>query len=180
MPSNYGPPPVRGSAHQRLDPFVGTWHAEGVSYGANQDPKQPRANGQPWTSDETTVWHPGGFFLIQHEHAVVGSGALITHAVIGYDPAAEHYVAHAVENHGHYRRYVVRVDGRVWTFTADLERSRIEFSEDGQTQTVLYGSGGHLTMTGFRCASERTCGLADRTLRLSSTRASHDTRFMTW
>ncbi|MGH9159926.1 MAG: DUF1579 family protein [Vicinamibacteraceae bacterium] len=138
MASNYGPPPVRGHEHQRLSVFVGTWHAEGVSYGEGQDPRQPRAHGLPWKSDETTVWHPGGFFLVQHEHAQAGSGALVTHAVIGYDAAAGEYFAHAVENHGHYRRYIVRVDERVWTFIAELERARIEFSGDFLTQSVMW------------------------------------------
>ena len=138
MTSNYGPPPVRGSEHERLDAFVGTWHAEGVSYGEKPNRTQPRAHGLPWSSDEVTVWHPGGFFLIQHEHARAGSGTLITHSVVGYDAAAAHYIAHAAENHGHFRRYVVRVDGLTWTFTAELERARVEFSEDKRTQTVLW------------------------------------------
>lgn len=138
MASNYGPPPVRGPEHERLGVLVGTWHAEGVSYGEGQDPKQPRAHSRPWISDETTVWHPGGFFVIQHEHAQAGSGSLITHSVIGYDAAAGHYVAHAVENHGHFRRFVVRLDGLIWTFTADLERARIEFSRDLRTQKVFW------------------------------------------
>jgi hypothetical protein len=138
MTSNYGPPPVRGAAHQRLNVFVGTWHAEGVSYGEGQNPKDPRSNGQPWKSDETTVWHPGGFFLLQDEHAQVGAGVLVTHGVIGYDASEGEYYAHAFANHGHYRRYVIDVDERVWTFTADLERARIEFSEDLQTQSVTW------------------------------------------
>jgi hypothetical protein len=136
--SNYGPPPVRGQQHDLLSVFVGTWHAEGVSYGEGQDRARPRAHGRPWKSDETTVWHPGGFFLVQHEHAQTGSGTLITHAIVGFDASAGHYVSHAVENHGHYRRYVIHVVDRVWTLTAELERARIEFSEDLRTQSVVW------------------------------------------
>ena len=33
---------------------------------------------------------------------------------------------------------MVRVDGLVWTLTAQLERARIQFSEDGDRQTVLW------------------------------------------
>jgi hypothetical protein len=57
---------------------------------------------------------------------------------LGYDSEAGQHVAHAFENHGHYRKYAVRVDGRVWTLTAHLERATIEFSEDGNRQTVLW------------------------------------------
>jgi hypothetical protein len=46
--------------------------------------------------------------------------------------------ADAVENHGFRRRYAVKNEGRVWTFTSDLERARIEISEDGRTQRVVW------------------------------------------
>jgi hypothetical protein len=139
MSDNYGPPPVRVPEHERLGMFVGKWHAEGESYGGQrQNRAYPRQHAEPWSSDETTVWHPGRFFLVQHEEARVGSGSLITHAVLGYDPQRGEYFAHAVENHGYYRKYDVRVAGRVWTFQSQTERCRIEFSEDGTMQTVVW------------------------------------------
>jgi hypothetical protein len=139
MAGNYGAPPVRGPQHSRLNVFVGTWHAEGHSYGGEQqDRTQPRARPTRWVSDETTGWHPGGFFLIQSEQAQIGADSLITHAVLGYDADAGQLVAHAFENHGHYRKYAVRVEGRIWTLTAQLERATIEFSEDGNRQTVRW------------------------------------------
>jgi hypothetical protein len=138
MARNYGPPPERGREHELLNMFVGTWHAEGQSFGENQDRQQPRANGLPWRSDEVTAWHPGGFFLVQQEIALAGSGALITHSVIAYDAEAGHYVAHAFENHGYYRKYDVAVEGRVWTFGASLERARIEFDADHRQQSVSW------------------------------------------
>jgi hypothetical protein len=49
-----------------------------------------------------------------------------------------HYISHAFENHGHYRRYGVAVDGNVWTLSGDLERCRIKFSEEGNRQTVSW------------------------------------------
>lgn len=136
--SNYPPPPQRSAAHERLGAFVGRWHAGGQSYGRDQDPGDPKGNAEPWVSDEITAWHPGGFFLIQDETARTGDAPFMTHAVIGYDEAADCYVAHAFENHGHYRRYEVRVDGRVWTFDSGTERARIEFSEDGNRQDVCW------------------------------------------
>lgn len=58
--------------------------------------------------------------------------------MLGYDAEAGHYTSHAFENHGHYRRYTIRVDGNVWTWSGDTERCRIEFSEDGNRQTVSW------------------------------------------
>lgn len=138
MGDNYGPPPVRGPEHERLSVFIGKWHAEGQSFGNQQNRQRPREHAQRWISEETTVWHPGRFFVLQHEEATVGSRSLITDAVLGYDAQSGHYVAHAFENHGHYRRYVVRVDGRIWTFNGDTERARIEFSDDGNKQLVVW------------------------------------------
>ena len=138
MTSNYGPPPIHGPNHERLEAFVGRWRAEGQSYGQNQDRNDPKANAEPWVSDEVTEWHAGKFFIVQREDARIGLGTLITHSVIGYDEPSGGYVAHAFENHGFYRRYTVRVDGRIWTFSGDTERARIEFSEDGRTQTVTW------------------------------------------
>jgi hypothetical protein len=138
MASNYGPPPVRGPCHELLAQFAGRWRAEGTSYGRNQNPDRPRDHPEPWVSTETTVWHAGGFFLVVDEVAKVGEEALVTHAVIGFDQAADAYVAHAFENHGHYRRYAVRNDGRTWTWSSSTERARIEFSEDGRSQDVRW------------------------------------------
>jgi len=138
MSDNYGPPPVRGPEHERLNVFVGKWHAEGESYGQNQDPDNPRAAPQRWTSDEVTEWHPGGFFVIQREDARTGSAPLITHAIIGYDPESRAYFVHAFENHGYHNTYRGQVNGRVWTFSGERERVRIEFSEDGKTQSVSW------------------------------------------
>lgn len=139
MAENYGVPPERRQAHARLGAFVGTWHAEGVAYGGEQqDRAQPRAHQTPWVSDEVSSFHPGGFFLLQREHARIGDVALITHVVLGFDEGAGQYFAHAFENHGHYRKYSVQFEDRVWTFTAELERARIEFSEDGNRQEVLW------------------------------------------
>ena len=46
MADNYGPPPVQSPEHERLGSFIGTWHAEGQSYGQNQDRKDPRGGSE--------------------------------------------------------------------------------------------------------------------------------------
>ena len=57
---------------------------------------------------------------------------------MGVDDRARDYFARTFENHGFYRNYRVTVDGRVWTWSGDTERARIEFSEDGRTQTIVW------------------------------------------
>ena len=42
------------------------------------------------------------------------------------------------ENHGFYRHYEVVVEGKEWTVTGETERARIQFSEDGKTQTITW------------------------------------------
>jgi hypothetical protein len=138
MGNNYGPPPVRNEAHERLAVFIGTWHAEGQSFGRNQDRTDPRANPDTWVSDEVSEWHAGQFFVVQREEAQTGPGSLITHVVIGFDADAGHYIVHAFENHGYHNTYVARVEGRVWTFSGERERATIEFSEDGNRQAVTW------------------------------------------
>ncbi len=131
MGDNYGPPPVRGERQEKLEPFVGRWHADGTSFSAG--------TAEPWVSDETTEWHPGKFFVLQREDAKIGASLrLITHAVIGWDEVVGDYFAATFENHGFHRRYAVRLDGRVWTFTGSTERARVAFSEDDQRQTVTW------------------------------------------
>ena len=138
MGSNYGPAPVHGPEHRHLEAFVGTWRAEGQSFGRNQDAANPRANPEPWMSHELTEWHPGRFFIIQREDAMVGDQPLNTHAIIGYDALAGEFVVHAFENHGFANRYALRRENRTWTLSGERERATIEFSEDGRRQTVRW------------------------------------------
>lgn len=138
MAENYGAPPVHGPQQERLAAFVGRWHAEGLSFGRNQDRAEPRRNSEAWVSEEVTHWHAGNFFVIQEETARTGDEPLITHSVIGVDAGSGEFFATTVENHGHSRRYAVTNDGPKWTFLGDTERARIEFSDDGRTQNVAW------------------------------------------
>ncbi|WP_309672281.1 hypothetical protein [Gemmatimonas sp.] len=55
---------------------------------------------------------------------------------MGVDADTGHYFARTFENHGFYRHYDVHFDRRLWSITGERERARIEFSEDGNTQTI--------------------------------------------
>ena len=67
-----------------------------------------------------------------------GGETFDTLSVMGVDPQTGNYFARSFENHGFYRHYDVSVDGKVWTFSGEHERARIEFSEDNRKQTIVW------------------------------------------
>ncbi len=137
---NYGPPPVRGARHEQLDVFVGRWYAEGQSFGGpQQDLENPRSNGEQWRSDEVVEWHAGQFFVVGLEDAKIKERAtLVTRWILGFDAQTDELFSFSIEDHGFSRRYAVKVEGRMWTFTGATERASVEFSEDGTRQTVRW------------------------------------------
>ena len=128
--------PKRTSPHERLQIFIGTWHAEGTSYAAGQTKQSPRGTMEKWVSDETFEWLPGQFFLLQRWDAMTGTNPFQGIAIIQWDDA--HYMSRSYENHGFVRDYITRVDGDIWTFTGDRERARVEFSEGGDAQKIAW------------------------------------------
>jgi hypothetical protein len=131
-------PPVRVPEHEALSVFLGTWKAEGTSFGGTeQRVDDPKRNGVPWTSTHEGRWHTGGFFLVQDEKARPGGEVFDTLSIMGVDPAGG-YFARSFENHGFYRHYHVTRDGRTWTISGEHERARIEFSDDDRTQTIAW------------------------------------------
>jgi hypothetical protein len=137
--SNSEAPPTRGAAHDELAVFLGRWRATGTSYGGpKQRANDPKSAGEPWVSTHTGSWHTGKFFLIQDERATTGVAPFDTLSVMGVDAATGRYFARSFENHGFYRHYDTAVNGRVWTYTGETERARIEFSADGRTQTITW------------------------------------------
>ena len=131
--------PSKGSRHEALKAFLGQWQAEGTSYGSTEQPvDDPRRNGVPWTSTLTAKWYTGDFFLVQDERARPGGQIFDTLSVMGVDAATDEIFASTFENHGFCRRYSVSTQGRVWIFSGEHEHARIEFSEDGRTQTIAW------------------------------------------
>jgi hypothetical protein len=132
-------PPERGADHDRLEMFLGEWRAEGRSYGGpKQRADDPRSAAESWTSTHTGRWHTGKFFLVQDERAIVGGNTFDTLSVMGVDLQSGRYFARSFENHGFYRHYEVTAEGRSWTMTGELERARLEFTDDGRTQTITW------------------------------------------
>ena len=58
--------------------------------------------------------------------------------MLGYDADTGRCFARCFENHGFYRDYDVVGNGRVGVLRGEMERARIEFSEDGRTQTISW------------------------------------------
>lgn len=140
MTSSYNEtPPTRGVQHDALAVFLGTWRAEGKSYGSPKQPDDdPKSAAEPWVSTHTGRWHTGEFFVVQDERAMIAGKPFDTLSLIGMDGATGRYSVRSFENHGFYRHYDLTVDGRVWTITGKKERARIEFSGDGRTQTITW------------------------------------------
>lgn len=111
--------------YEALHVFLGDWSAEGTAYGSD-------LQGGPWRSVHSARLHPGGFFVVQHEHA---NGPFDTSSFLGWDPERETYFSWSIENHGFAREYLVTHSDQTWTFTGDTERATIIFSDDGTTQT---------------------------------------------
>jgi uncharacterized protein DUF1579 len=118
-------PPKRSARHEALGAFVGRWKASGTTYEG--------ANTSPWESIYTARWHDGGFFVVQDEHA---NGPFDPLSVLGWDDETGAYFSIVFENHGFVRKYLVEVQGDVWTFSGLHERARVEFSDDNTTQTI--------------------------------------------
>jgi hypothetical protein len=132
-------PPTRGTQHEALAAFLGQWTATGTTFGTpKQTTDDPKGNPEPWESTLTATWYTGEFFLVQDERAKSGGNPFDTISILGVDAKTGRYFARAFENHGFYRHYDVSRAGRVWTFTGETERARIEFSEDGDRQTITW------------------------------------------
>ena len=130
--------PRRGSAHERLEPFVGKWHAEGDSYADGQSREEPRGSVAKWTSEETYEWLPGKFFLVHHWDAPIDHAEFKGIEVIGYDAGRQEYLAQSFENHGFVRTYPTRVHDNVWTFEGETERAKVAFNTAGDTMDISW------------------------------------------
>lgn len=122
--------------HHELAVFLGSWHAEGTSYGGDdQSPADPHAGASPWRSIHTARWHSGEFFVVQDERA---NGPFDTLSLLGWDSEDERYFARTIENHGFARDYTMSLEGRTWSLVGEHERATVTFSHDGRTQDISW------------------------------------------
>ena len=128
--------PKSSAAHKSLEVFIGTWHAEGTSYGVGQDAANPRAAGVPWTSDESYEWLPGGFFVLHRWDAMAGSFSGVE--IMGYDEADGGYFTRMFDNGGNHPDYRANVDGDVWSFTEPQSRATVTVHDGGDKMTFKW------------------------------------------
>ncbi len=96
--------------HEKLAVFLGDWHAEGTSYGGDeQSSANPHAGATPWRSIHSARWHSGDYFIVQDERA---NGPFDTLSLMGWDSEAGRYFARSIENHGFARDYSMAAPGR--------------------------------------------------------------------
>ncbi len=127
---------VEPKPHEMLAAFLGDWHAEGTSYGGDeQSPDNPHADPTPWSSIHSARWHSGKYFIVQDERA---NGPFDTLSLMGWDAEAGRYFARTIENHGFARDYTMIADGLSWTLWGEHERAAHRFSEDGRTQEISW------------------------------------------
>ncbi len=130
--------PTRTRTHDDLAVFLGDWHAVGTSYaGTDQTGADPRAGGVPWESTQTAHWHPGEFYLVQDERAVVGGVRFETLAVLGVDESGTAFTR-TFDNLGFSNRYDLTHDHATWWITGPSERATIVLSEDARVQTITW------------------------------------------
>ena len=126
--------------HERLAVFLGDWHAQGTSYGGEeQSLDNPYAGSTPWSSIHSARWHSGEYFIVQDERA---NGPFDTLSLLGWDAEAGRYFARTIENHGFARDYTMTIEetanGTTWTVAGEHERASHRFSEDGRTQEISW------------------------------------------
>ena len=140
MPDKATAKPAKpGAAHEKLNVFIGKWHAEGDSYAAGQSKSDPRGAVEKWVSDESYEWLPGKFFVIQNWDAKTGANPFKGTAIISHDADTGNYQTRSYENHGFIRDYVTKVDGDTWTFSGDTERARAEPIVTALHAAALFG-----------------------------------------
>jgi hypothetical protein len=125
------PAPRPGLAHQRLEPFVGTWQTQGKVHDAG--------TGGRFTAQDVYEWLPGGFFFLHRWDAEMPDGLTQGIEIIGYDAESQTYFLHSYDSSG--ATGVMRAteaDG-VWSFAGDMARFTGQFHDAG---TVFFGSWG--------------------------------------
>lgn len=120
---------------QKLNVFIGNWHAEGTSYGEGQDINNPTANGVAWVSDESYECLPGNFFVLHKWNAKTGDHPFIGTEIIGYDEAKQEFFAYIFDNGGNHPVYTATVNGNEWSFTEPNTRANMNVNDD-ETITI--------------------------------------------
>jgi hypothetical protein len=119
-----------------LNVFVGSWHAEGNSYGDGQSEDDPFASSEQWTSNESYEWMSGNYFLLHRWNARVGDHQFKGLEIMGYDVAKKEFFTRFFDNNGNAIKYAVLMANNIWTLTEPHTRARIIFHDNGNTMIL--------------------------------------------
>lgn len=102
-----------GEEHKRIGRFVGQWKYEGETKAS------PLGSAGRSSSTETCEWFAGGFHVVCNSKGAGPMGAVMGHAVIGYDATAKAYTYYGISSLGDGFYVLGRVDGNVWTWSSE-------------------------------------------------------------
>ncbi len=129
---NNSPIPSPAPELNRLNVFVGNWHAEGNSY-SNHSEDNSYSSAQKWISDESYAWMSENFFLVHRWNATVDGHNLKGLEIMGYDVGKNEYFSRMFDDEGNAIKYKVTVKDDTWKFTEPFTRTTIVFSNSGNT-----------------------------------------------
>jgi hypothetical protein len=136
------PPKSPTAEHKRLSIFVGTWNLEGRQH-------------ETWvgkaadiTGAEQFEWLTGGYFLVHHFDARVGSDPAACIEVTGYDASTGTYPTHTYYNNGFRAEWQPTERDGVWILTGEWPlggesvsvRCTIEFADQGNSKRAKWES----------------------------------------
>jgi hypothetical protein len=118
-----------GEELQKLQVFIGKWHAEGKSYADGQDKRNPYASAVPWTSDESYEWLPGNFFVLHQWNAKAGDREFIGTEIIGYNKSEQKFFTNFFDNAGFHPVYEATLEGTGWNFTEANTKAKVTIND---------------------------------------------------
>jgi hypothetical protein len=116
---------ARSPELDKLQAFIGKWHAEGKSYGEVQDLQDPKKSAVPWISDETYVWLPGNHFVLHKWEAKTGQKSFIGTEILGYDETKMQFFTRFFDNAGFHPSYDAYLNDEIWHFVEPNTRAKI-------------------------------------------------------
>jgi hypothetical protein len=96
--------------HKKMGAFLGRWHTTGDLVATGSD------SAARIDSIDTYEWYPGEFFLVHHADSRVGSSAIKSLEIIGFDPAKRCHFAPFFDSTGGFGTEEIRIDGNTWTW----------------------------------------------------------------
>jgi hypothetical protein len=128
--STHAPAPALGTAHQRLEVFIGKWINEG------QTIARPDAAAVKILTSDVYEWMLGGHFVLHTAYGRIGNQDVGGTEILGYDAASQTYRSHFFDSQGNISASTLAVQGDMWTWQGETTRCTAVFTDHGNTQTA--------------------------------------------